>query len=127
MQHEFTRPAGDALAWVDEIPPWSAVSPVGHVTGYWRWRGRAPASATRRAAAWGYRVGHGGHGFLGATFEPHEYPYLRVTVAATVETGSPGPGSFASTRVGLPLEYAGGVLAGALQEPDRVGPGTLRF
>jgi hypothetical protein len=28
-------------------------------------------------------------------------------------------------RVGLPLAYAGAVLAGALQEPATIGPGTL--
>lgn len=130
MQHRFTRPGGDATAWVDEIPPWSALSPVGYVTGYWRWRGIAPPSATRRTAAWGYRAGFGGHGeygVLGATFEPHEYPYLRVMVAPTIEPGSRGFGGFGDARVGLPFEYVGGVLAGALQEPDGVGPGVLRF
>ncbi len=130
MQHKFTRFAGDATAWVDETPSWSALSPVGYVTGYWRWRGIAPVSATRRTAAWGYRAGFGGrgeYGLLGATFEPHEYPYLEVVVAATIEPGSQGLGRFSNARVGLPLEYVGGVLAGALQEPDRVGPGVLRF
>jgi hypothetical protein len=67
-------------------------------------------------------------GVLGARFEPHEYPYLRVSVAATVEAeGRRAPDRFGYARVGLPLEYAGGVLAGALQEPDMVGPGTLTF
>lgn len=36
-------------------------------------------------------------------------------------------GRRASARVGLPLEFAGGVLAGAVQEPDLVGPGLLAF
>jgi hypothetical protein len=131
VQQEFLRPAGDALAWVGELPDWAALSPAGHVTGSWRWRGAAPSLAAGGAAAWGYRAGFGGHGeygVLGARFEPHEYPYLRVSVAATVEAESrPAAGRFAHARVGLPLEYVGGVLAGALQEPDTVGPGTLTF
>ena len=131
MQQEFSRPAGDAVAWVDELPEWSLLSPVGHVTGYWRWRGVAPGSAVRRAAAWGYRAQFGGRGecgVLGARFEPHEYPCLRVSVAATVEAeGRRAPGRFGPARVGLPLEYVGGVLAGALQEPGMVGPGMLSF
>ena len=130
VQLEFSRPAGEAIAWVDELPTVSVVSSVGQVTGYWRWRGTAPASAIRRAAGWGYRAGFGGrgeYGVLGATFEPHEYPYLAVHVATTVDVGSPAPGKFGGARVGLPFGYVGGVLAGALQEPERVGPGTLRF
>jgi hypothetical protein len=67
-------------------------------------------------------------GVLGARFEPHEYPYLRVCVAATLEAqGCRAAGRFGHARVGLPLEYVGGVLAGAFQEPDMVGPGTLTF
>lgn len=131
MQQELFRPAGDALALVDELPEWSLLSPVGHVVGYWRWRGAAPGSAARRAAAWGYRAGFGGHGeygVLGARFEPHAYPYLRVSVAATLEAESHrAPGRFGHARVGLPLEYVGGVLAGAFQDPAMVGPGTLVF
>ena len=72
--------------------------------------------------------GIGEGGVLGARFEPHEYPYLRVSVAATTEAGGRrAPGRFLHARVGLPLEYVGGVLAGALQEPGLVGPGTLTF
>jgi hypothetical protein len=131
VEQEFLRPAGDAVAWVGELPEWLALSPAGHVTGYWRWGGAAPGSAAGRAAAWGYRAGFGGHGeygMLGATFEPHEYPYLRVSVAATLKTETArAPGRFSRARVGLPLEYVGGVLAGALQEPGAVGPGTLTF
>lgn len=83
MQQEFLRPAGDAVAWLDE---------------------------------------------LGARFEPHEYPYLRVSVAATLEAeGRRAQGRFGHARAGLPLECVGGVLAGAFQEPGMVGPGTLTF
>ena len=107
------------------------LSPVGHVDGYWRWRGVAPGSAVKRAAAWGYRARSGGRGecgVLGARFEPHEYPYLRVSVAATLAAeGRHAPDRFGHARVGLPLEYVGGVLAGAFQEPDIIGPGTLTF
>ena len=132
MQQEFFRPAGDALAWVDELPEWSLLSPAGHVVGYWRWRGTVPRSAVKRVGGWGYRSGFGGHGeygVLGARFEPHEYSYLRVSVAATLEAAGGGraPDRFRHARVGLPLEYVGGVLTGALQEPDTVGPGTLTF
>ncbi|HEX3931218.1 MAG TPA: hypothetical protein VHW64_10950, partial [Nocardioides sp.] len=96
----------------------------------WRWQDNVPPPAVQRQAAWGYRVGFGGHGeygVLGATFEPHDYPYLRVAVGATQRTRSRAPKPFDRARVGLPHEYVGGVLAGALQEPDRVGPGTLTF
>jgi hypothetical protein len=131
VQQEFFRPAGDAIAWVNELPEWSLLSPVGHVAGYWRWRGRAPDSAVSRAAAWAYRAGFGGrgeYGLLGARFEPHGYPYLRVSVAATLDAESRlAPDRFGHARVGLPLEFVGGVLTGALQEPDMVGPGTLTF
>jgi hypothetical protein len=131
VQQEFFRPAGDALAWVDELPEWSLLSPVGHVVSYWRWRGVAPGSAVKRSAAWGYRAGFGGHGeygVLGARFEPHEYPYLRVSVAATLEAeGRRAQDPFGHARVRLPLEYVGGVLAGAFQEPAMVGPRTLTF
>lgn len=103
----------------------------GPVTGFWRWRGVAPGSAVKRAAAWGYRAGFGGHGeygVLGARFETHGHPYLRVSVAATVAAESPrAPGRFGHARVGLPLEYVGGVLARAFQEPGVVGPGRLTF
>ena len=65
---------------------------------------------------------------MGARFEPHEYPYIRVSVAATLQAeGRRAPDRFGQARVGLPLEYVGGVLAGALQEPNTVGPGTLIF
>jgi hypothetical protein len=131
VQQEFFAPAGDALAWVNELPEWSLLSSVGNVVGYWRWRGVAPGFAVRRAAAWGYRAGFGGHGeygVLGARYEPHDYPYLRVSVAATLEAESRrAPDRFGHARVGLPLEYVGGVLVGAFQEPDLVGPGTLTF
>jgi hypothetical protein len=131
VQQEFFRPAGDALAWVDELPEWSLLASVGHVTGYWRWWRVAPGSAVKRAAAWGYRAQFGGRGecgVLGAKFEPHDYPYLRVSVAATAEVQDlRAPDRFGHARVGLPLEYVGGVLAGGLQEPDMVGPGTLTF
>jgi hypothetical protein len=63
-----------------------------------------------------------------ARFVPHGYPYLRVSAAANV--GPPGgraPAPFGHARVALPLEFARGVLAGALQEPDLVGPGELIF
>jgi hypothetical protein len=131
VQQEFFRPAGDATVWVDEMPEWAVLSPVGYVTGYWRWRGAVPGHAPGRAAAWGYRAGFGGHGeygVLGARFEPHEYSYLRVCVGATLELQD-GLGSdrFRHARVGLPLEYVGGVLAGAFHEPDLAGPGTLTF
>lgn len=130
MQHDFTRFAGDAHAWLGELPDWAAVDGVGVVDSYWRWQGSAAPVAVRRYAAWGYRVGFGGHGeygLLGASYEPHEYPYLRVAVHATQGTGRRAHRPFDAARVGLPHEYVGGVLAGALQEPDGLGPGTLSF
>ena len=62
---------------------------------------------------------------MGARFE---YPFLRVSVAATLQAeGRHAPDRFGHARVGLPLEYVGGVLAGVFQEPDIIGPGTLTF
>lgn len=50
-KRSFFRPAGDALARVDELHESSVLSPVGHVAGYWRWRGVAPCSAVKRAVS----------------------------------------------------------------------------
>lgn len=62
---------------------------------------------------------------LGGRFEPHEYPYLQVSVATSAEFGASATGPWHLARVGVPVEHVGGVLAGALQEPDRLGPGRL--
>ena len=44
-------------------------------------------------------------------------------MAATLEAGTRRAlDLFGRARVGLPLEYVGGVLAGAFQEPDVIGP-----
>jgi hypothetical protein len=131
VQQEISGTGSVTHAWVEELPEWSLLSPVGYVDGHWQWRGAVPGSAVKRAAAWGYRAQRGAmgeHGVLGARFEPHERPYLRVFVAATLAAdGRRGLGRFGEARAGLPLEYVGAVLAGALQEPDMVGPGTLTF
>lgn len=129
MQQNFSRLAGNSRAWLDELPGWAALHPVGTVDGYWSWA-TPPNPATRRAAAWGYKIGFGAsgrYGVLGARFEPHEYSFLRVAVPATTSTAGPAEEPFSAGRVGLPHEYVGGVLAGALQEAERLGPGTLRF
>jgi hypothetical protein len=130
VRQKLTRFAGDCNVWIGELPEWAAVRSVGTVSGYWRWRGAAPESAAQTQAAWGYRAGFGGHGqygLLGAKFEPHAYPFLAITVSASVETATIGKEPFHKARVGLPHEYVGAVLAGALQEPDNLGPGTLSF
>jgi hypothetical protein len=130
VQEEFTRFAGDCRVLLDELPEWALVVPVGRVDTYWRWRTGPPSSARHHQAAWGMRVGFGGHGeygVLGARFEPHEHPYLRVRVAVTTMTGIPGEEPFTHARVGLPHEVAGGALAGILQEAERLGPGVVRL
>lgn len=130
VRQVFTRFAGEAHAWLGELPEWAAVDPVGVVDSYWRWWDNVPPTAVQRHAAWGYRVGLGGggeYGLLGASFEPHDYPYLRVAVAATQRAEHRAQQPFDAARIGLLHEYAGGVLAGALQEPHRLGPGTLSF
>lgn len=48
-------------------------------------------------------------------------------MAATTQSGAACPAPFSAARVGLPHEYVGGVLVGAAQEADRVGPGTATF
>lgn len=129
-EQRFNRPAGECLVWLGGVPEWAAVQPVGTVDGYWRWRAEPPASAPGRAAGWGFRRGLGGrgeYGVLGATFEPHDYPFLQASVAATTAAGSRGKGPFRAATVELPHEYVGGVLAGVLQESERLGPGRVRF
>lgn len=128
MQQDFLRPAGTATAWLDELPDWAEVSSIGNALGYWMWRGQAPGTRPARIGAWGSRAGFGGRGefgLLGGRFEPHEYPYLQVSVATASELGGHPDGPWHLSRVGLPVEYVGGVLAGALQEPERLGPGRL--
>lgn len=130
MQQDFTRFAGDSHVWVDELPHWANLDAIGTVDTYWRWHGIPPTSAAERVAAWGYRVGFGGsgeYGVLGGRFDPHEYPFLRVRVSATVDVARRAEKPFDAARVGLPHEFVGGALAGALQEAERLGPGTLHF
>ncbi len=131
VQQKFQRFAGDAQAWVGEVPNWARLTSVGIVNTYWRWRdGEAPPSGSMSIAAWGLRVGLGGrglYGVLGARFEPHDYPFLRVAVSATSQEGDGAPAPFDKASVCLPHEYVGGVLAGAVQEADLVGPGTVTF
>lgn len=101
MQHVLTRVAGDAHAWLGELPDWAAVDGVGVVDSYWRWQDSAPPIAVQRYAAWGYRVGFGGHGeygLLGASYEPHEYPVLRVALTRRKEP--------AAERTGLSTLHA---------------------
>jgi hypothetical protein len=121
VQQGIFRPARYAHAWVDELPAWSVLSPVGHVDGSWQWRGVAAGSAVKRAAAWGYRAQRGAtgeYGVLGARFEPHEYPYLRVFVAATLEAdGLRAPDRFGEARVGLPLDHLTGIIRTRLCRP----------
>jgi hypothetical protein len=85
------------------------------VTGWPRGRLLAVAQGgtrfrVKRAAAWGYRAQHDGMGecgVLGARFEPHKYPYLRVSVAATSGAQSRrAPDRFLRARVGLTFDHA---------------------
>ena len=119
VQRDFTGVARHCKAWCGEVPGWASLGPVGVVDTYWRWRElELPALKPPNAAAWGFRVGHGGsrsYGLLGATFEPHNYPFLRVAVAATTGEGAGCPAPFDEATVGLPHEYVGGVLAGAVR------------
>ena len=130
MLQEFSRPGASAVVWLDELPEWAAFVPAGFVESYWHWRGTVPSSASGASAAWGYSIVLGGKaegGVLGAVFNPHDYPHLRIRIASTTEPGATAPRPFPGTRVGLDLEYVGGVLAGAFQEPALLGPGTLTF
>lgn len=119
-----------ASAWIGETPSWAETAPVGWVDYYLRWRDDSvPASRPGSRALWGFKVGHGGKwscGVLGATFEPHEWPYLRLRVGASVSAGPWCPPPFENARVGLSMEYVGGVLAAA-PESAALGPGTVVF
>jgi hypothetical protein len=130
VQRDFTGFARHK-AWCGEVPGWASLGPVGVVDTYWRWRElELPELKPPNAAAWGFRVGHGGsrsYGLLGATFEPHNYPFLRVAVAATTGEGAGCPAPFDEATVGLPHEYVGGVLAGAVREAATVGRGSVTF
>jgi hypothetical protein len=114
VSQEFSRGAGDATDRVDELPERAELSPVGFVARYWRWRGARAGCGP--AAARGYRVGFGRSWRVrvsSARFEPHEYPYLPASLAASVALQEGlVPERFRQARVGLPLEYVGGVLAG---------------
>lgn len=126
----MSRFAGECQVWLNEMPDWALLKPVGQVDTYWRWASRPPVSAPARTAGWGFRVGFGGrgaYGVLGATFLPNDYSYLRVVVDVTGAPSGRAPKPFQEARVGLLHEYAGAVLAGSLQEADTLGPGTLAF
>lgn len=123
--------ARNCHVWLGEVPDWAAVHPVGSVETYLRWNeSEAPTPVQQSAAAWGCRIGHGGkgsYGLLGATYEPHDYPFLQISVSATSDLGAQCPDPFNAARVGVSHEFVGGVLAGASQEAGRLGPGSVQF
>lgn len=131
MQTTLSGFAKDCQVWVDDLPAWAEVASVGTVETYLRWtEGTAPDPLPGRAAGWGFRVGHGGSasvGVLGASYQPHDYPYIRIGVDVTVALGRSGARPFNQVHSGLPHEYAGAVLAGAGQEARALGPGVVRF
>jgi hypothetical protein len=131
VQQDFSGFARHCKLWCGEVPAWAALEPAGVVDTYWHWEEPAvPAMSPPSVAAWGFRVGHGAswsYGLLGATFEPHSYPFLRVSAVVTTVDGLVGPAPFETATVGLPHEYVGGVLAGAVQAAAAVGPGSVSF
>jgi hypothetical protein len=118
-----------ARIWLGEVPELARSQSPGTVSTHWRLQEGASEAATRRAA-WGFKVGLGGRGLcglLGAEFTPHHYERLEVRVDVLEQVkASPDP-VLSAAKTGLPHEYVGGVLAGALHEPTLLGAGILRF
>ncbi|MGQ0844091.1 MAG: hypothetical protein ACT4QF_08135 [Sporichthyaceae bacterium] len=115
--------------WLDEIPESARSRALGTVSTYWKLPEGATDGPSRRAA-WGFKVGLGGsgrYGFLGAEFAPHQYERLEVHVDVLEQGKDPPDPRVSAARIGLPHEYVGGVLAGALYEPALLGAGALRF
>ena len=118
-------------AWVGEVPPAAEVTPIGIVDSYWNNPGPSFCQETQRAA-YEVMLPTGGrilYGLLGVEFKPHDYEFLRVCVGLAHPAG-PYEDSLAGrlgAKVGLPDYVCGGVLAGALQDPGRLGQGVARF
>jgi hypothetical protein len=123
---DLTRQWRRARLWLDEVPEWARIDAAGTVETYHHDPGPPTLDRPRRAA-WAMAVPFGGHswyGLLGAEHTPHAHPYLRVLVdvgggRGTAEEPSP------DAEPGLPYEYVGAVLAGAVAEPALLGAGTL--
>jgi hypothetical protein len=120
VQQGIFRPARYAHAWVDELPAWSVLSPVGHVDGSWQWRGVAPVPRSSEPP----------HGVSsptrchGRVRRPgREVRAARVSVppgfvAATSEAdGRRAPDRFGEARVGLPLDHLTGIIRTRLCRP----------
>jgi hypothetical protein len=71
--------------------------------------------------------GRGLYGFLGAEFTPHRYERLEVHVDVLEQSNATADPVLSAAKTGLPHDYVGGVLAGALHEPTLLGAGVLRF
>jgi len=69
------------------------------------------------------------YGLLGAGFHPHDYEFLRVSVGIANPAGpyDEALGERLEAKVGLPDYVCGGVFAGALHDPGRLGRGVVRF
>ena len=113
MHGSLSGSGRDCEVWLGEVPSWAALRPIGTVETYLRGGDLASRSPSpRNSAAWGFRVGHGGkesRGVLGATYEPHDHPFIQVSAGATTELGASCPKPFGAARVGLPHEYVGSV------------------
>jgi hypothetical protein len=118
-----------ARIWLGEVPELARSQSPGTVSTHWRLQEGASEAATRRAA-WGFKVGLGGRGLcglLGAEFTPHHYERLEVRVDVLEQVKARPDPVLSAAKTGLPHEYVGGVLAGALHEPTLLGAGILRF
>lgn len=120
-----------ARVWLDELPElgYQSSGVIGHTAE----TNQAPSAQTRQAAVELF-IPAGGralYGLLGAELIPTLDNKLLIQVAVSADPQRRFEWSLAGrvdeVSIGLPADYAEGVITGALQRSDILGAGVLRF